>query len=132
MISSTDATHIVMENCSYRLRQLHLDHKLSHTARTYNMTVDHCRKFLYTTTGYPARFNDKTLVLYDDFVNGLNDGKCNEIHDFTLMAFGNDSEITYENYKGAYIIVDSGYLKWSSTIPPIKTTSKRSEIRFSQ
>ena len=31
-IGSTDATHIVMENCTYRLRQLHLGHKLAHTA----------------------------------------------------------------------------------------------------
>jgi len=82
-----------MVNCSYRLQQLHLGYKLSHTARTYNMTVKHRRKILHTTTEHPARFNDKTLVLYDDFVNRLNDGKYNTIHEFTLMAFGNDGEI---------------------------------------
>ena len=131
-IGSTDATHIVMENCSYRLRQLHLGFKLSHTARTYNMTVNHRRKILSTTTGHPAQFNDKTLVLYDDFVNRLNDGKYNNINEFTLMAFGPTGEIINEKYKGAYVIVDNGYLKWSTTIPPMKTSSKWSEIRFSQ
>ena len=40
-IGSTDATHIVMERCAYRLRQLHMGYKLSHTARTYNLTVNH-------------------------------------------------------------------------------------------
>ena len=33
-IGSTDDTHIVMDKCPYRLRQLHLGYKLSHTART--------------------------------------------------------------------------------------------------
>ena len=131
-IGSTDATHMVMEKCSYRLRQLHLGFKLAHTARTYNLTVNHRRKILSTTKGHPARFNDKSLILYDDFMNRLNDGKYNEKNEFTLMAFGPTGEIIYEKYKGAYVIVDNGYLKWSTTIPPMKTTSKRSEIRFSQ
>lgn len=33
-IGSTDASHIVIEKCSYRLRQLHLGYKMSLTART--------------------------------------------------------------------------------------------------
>ena len=32
-VGSTDATHIMMEVCSYRLRQLHLGYKFAHTAR---------------------------------------------------------------------------------------------------
>ena len=34
--------------------------------------------------------------------------------------------------KGAYVIVDNGYLNWSTTVPPIKHSCNRSEIRFSQ
>ena len=66
-IGSTDATHIIMERCSYPLRQLHLGYKLAHTARSYNMTVNHHRSILSTTHDHPASFNDKTLVMYDDF-----------------------------------------------------------------
>jgi hypothetical protein len=33
---------------------------------------------------------------------------------------------------GAYVIVDNGYLNWSTTVPPMKDSSYRSEIRFSQ
>ena len=64
-IGSTDASHVVLERCEYKLRQLHLGYKLAHTARTYNITVNHRRKILNTTHGHPARFNDKTLVLFD-------------------------------------------------------------------
>ena len=131
-IASTDATHVVIETCQYRLRQLHLGYKLAHTARTYNMTVNHRRRILHTTAGHPARFNDKTLVLYDDFINRLHNGKYNNMHDFTLKAFGANGEIIKQKYKGAYVIVDNGYLNWSVTVPPMRTTSYRTEIRFSQ
>ena len=78
-IGSTDATHVIMEVCTYRLRQLHLGYKLAHTARTYNMTVNHRRRILNTTKGHPARFNDKTLVLFDLLVNQIHDGKFDDI-----------------------------------------------------
>jgi len=68
---STDATHIVIEKCSHRLKQNHNGGKLTHTARTFNLTVNHRRQILSTTQGYPARWNDKTLVLFDDFVRGI-------------------------------------------------------------
>jgi hypothetical protein len=34
--------------------------------------------------------------------------------------------------KGAYVIVDNGYLDWSTTVPPLKDSIKKSEVRFSQ
>lgn len=61
-IGSMDATHIVLEKCSARLHQMHKGFKMSHTARTYNMTVNHRRRILSTTKGHPSRWNDKTLV----------------------------------------------------------------------
>ena len=131
-VGSTDASHVIIEKCSYRLRQLHLGYKLAHTARTYNITVNHRRRILHTTSGHPARFNDKTLVLYDHFVNRLHDGKCNELHKFTLMDYDANGEIIYTKYKGCYLIVDNGYLNWSVTVPPLKKSTVRSEIRFSQ
>ena len=119
-VGSTDASHVIIEKCSYRLRQLHLGYKLAHTARTYNITVNHRRKILHTTSGHPARFNDKTLVLFDHFINRLHDGKCNELHKFTLMDFGPNGEIIYTKYKGCYVICDNGYLNWSVTVLPLK------------
>lgn len=79
-IGSTDASHIIMVVCTYRLRQMHLGYKLAHTARTYSMTVNHRRRILNTTKGHPARFNDKILVLFDDLINQLHDGKFDDVH----------------------------------------------------
>ena len=70
-IGSIDVAHVAMDRCSYRLRQLHLGYKLTHTARTYNLTVDHKRRILSTTDGHPACFNDKSFILFDEFVNSL-------------------------------------------------------------
>ena len=58
-IGSTDATHIMLERVQYRYRQAHLGFKMTHTARTYNITVNHRRRILSTTRGHPARWNDK-------------------------------------------------------------------------
>jgi hypothetical protein len=38
---SMDATHVTMEKCSFRLKNAHLGPKMTLTARTYNMTVNH-------------------------------------------------------------------------------------------
>ena len=53
-VGSTDATHILLEEVEYRLQQNHLGFKTSHTARTYNITLNHRRRILVTTSGHPA------------------------------------------------------------------------------
>ena len=69
---------------------MNLGYKLAHTARTYNMTVNHRRRILNTTKGHPARCNDKTLVLFNDLINQLHDGKFDDVQKFTLMAFNQE------------------------------------------
>ena len=83
-IGSTDATHIILENCIYRLRQLHLGFKLTHTARTYNLTVNHRRRILSSMTGHPATFNDKSLITFDDFCSSIKDGVYDDLYQFEL------------------------------------------------
>lgn len=73
-IGSTDATHIAIERCVYRLQNNHLGPKQHLTARTFNLTVNHRRRILSTTVGYPGRWNDKTVVLFDPFVRGIYEG----------------------------------------------------------
>jgi hypothetical protein len=38
------------------------------------MTVSHQRKILCTTTGHHARWNDKTLITFDDLACSLQEG----------------------------------------------------------
>jgi len=131
-IGSTDATHIIIEKCQYRLRQSHLGGKLNLTARTYNMTVNHRRRILSTTQGYPARWNDKTLVLFDDFVRGIYEGDLMQDVTFKLLQKDQNGNIIEVTYRGPWLITDNGYLSWSTTIPPFKVSADRKEIRWSE
>ena len=70
-VGSTDATHVGMERCSYRLAQICRGGKLPMPCRTYNMTVNHRRHILSSTFGHPAHWNDNTLQLYDSFVTSI-------------------------------------------------------------
>ena len=131
-IGSTDATHVILEKVEYRLRQSHLGFKLAHTARTYNVTVNHKRQILATTKGNPASWNDKTLVLFDDFVVSLKEGRNLEDVRFQLYERGPSRDVITVDYSGPWLIVDNGYLNWPVTVPPMTKTSSRAEIRFSE
>ena len=73
-LGSTDATHVTTWQCEYNLRNNHLGGKSSSTTRSYNMTINHCRRILHLKQGGPGRWNDKTMVLFDQFVRGIKDG----------------------------------------------------------
>jgi len=96
------------------------------------MTLNHHCCILSTTQGYPARWNDKTLVLFDDFVRGIYDGDVMEDVTFNLLEKDSSGRIFEVSYKGAWLIVDNGYLNWSTTIPPVKVSADWHEIRWSE
>jgi hypothetical protein len=80
-----DATHILIERCAYRLRNAHKGHKLSGTARRYNITPNHRRQILGSTRGHPSCWNDKTIVLFDELINEINDGETLQDVNFELL-----------------------------------------------
>jgi hypothetical protein len=99
---------------------------MSHTAaRTYNITVYHRRRILATTHGHPARWNDKTLSLFDDFMQQLRHGDI-VLRDVIFELYDRDDNgtIITSSYEGAWLLVGNSYLSHS-------TTNKRSKIRFS-
>ena len=49
---------------------------------------------------------------------------------FELYEYGDDGTIGTKEYRGAWILVDKGYLNWATTVPQMKTTTNREEIRF--
>ena len=73
-IGSTDATYIMLERVQYRLRQTQIGFKMLHTARTFNIPINHRQQILTTPAGHPARWNNKTLALFDNFMTDLKDG----------------------------------------------------------
>jgi hypothetical protein len=131
-IGSMDATNILIDKVRYNRRQSHLGFKHSSTARTYNLVVNHRRRILGTTDGHPARWNDKTIVRFDNIAMGLKNGTLLD-DDFIFELYDYDSagNIYKAKYKGPWLIVDNGYHNWPITVPPFKTTSSRTEVRFS-
>jgi len=131
-VGSMDATHVALEKCSFRLRQAHLAQKLPCTARTHNIVANHRRRILSTTQGHPARWNDKSLVKFDPFVMALRQGTTLQDLTFELYDLDGEGNTIKVKCRGAWLLVDNGCHQWSITVPPIKTTTLRSEIRFSQ
>jgi hypothetical protein len=122
-MGSADATHVVMEKCSARLKNQHLGGKLSQTARAYEITVNHRRRILSTTFGMPGRWNDKTVVRFDGFINMVHRGLLYKDVEYELYKENG----VKQKMKGAWILVDGGYLKWSCTIPPFKNYTSCAE-----
>ena len=131
-IGSMDACHVIIEKCTHRLKQNHLGGKSKQTARSYNLTCNHRRQILHTTSGHPARWNDKTVVLYDELARGLRNGSILEDNTFELLQKENDGLVKKVKYRGAWLLVDNGYLNWGNTIPPMKHTLYIRETRWSQ
>ena len=131
-IGSTDATHVAMLRCPSQLRNFNNGFKLDLPSRTYNLTTNHRRQILSTTTGHPGRWNDKTLVLFDDFVKSIYNGKILQDVKFSLFEHNANGEIVQRHYTGAWLIVDNGYLEWSTTVPPFKNALTYKELRWSK
>ena len=130
-IGSQDATHVGMLRCQHRLKQYHDSFKLSTPSRTYNITVNHRRRILSSTRGHPGRWNDKSVVMYDYLSCGLRDGTLYNNIEFELLERCN-SGVRARKYKGGWIIVDNGYLPWSTMVPPFKSYVSWPEFRFSK
>ena len=121
-VPSTDAAHITMDRCPapYKYRQLHVGFKLKHSLRAYNVSVNHRRQILFSTNRHPISWNDKTLQTFDKVMGGIRSGNLLADVTFTLYDQNEAGEIIKVQYKGAWQLVDNGYLPWSTAIPPMK------------
>ena len=101
-------------------------------ARTCYVTVDHLQRILGSTAGHPGMWNDKTLILFDDFICSVNNGKLHEDYEFKLYEKDVDNEIQQITYKGVWFMVDNEYISWSCTVPPSSNGTTYEIIRFSE
>jgi len=131
-VSSTDGTHISMDKCAYRFRQLHIGFKLCFPSRAYNLSANHRRQIMFSTEGHPASWNDKTLQNFDTFMCDIHSGKSLADVEFELYDKNERGEIIKVHYKGAWQLVDNGYLPWSTAIPPMKLPITAAEDRWSR
>jgi DDE superfamily endonuclease len=131
-VGSTDATHVMCDRIPVAISNLHRGYKLPGPARTYNLTCDHRRRILYTTAGFPARYNDKSLIRFDRLANKLKNGEILEDRVFELKYRLADGTIGTRKFRGCWLLVDNGYIEWSITIPPVKTCTSQKEKAFSE
>jgi hypothetical protein len=103
-VGSVDATHVCMFRCPYGRANQHRGHKESLPARTYNIVVNHRRRILHSTAGHPARWNDKTITMFDKFLTGLNKGTLLNDATFKLFQKGEEKE-----FCGSWLLCDNGY-----------------------
>ena len=71
-------------------------------------------------------------MLFGKMVLRLKQGDYDDLYPFELMDYDEDGNAVKLNFNGCYVIVVIGHLSWSVTFPPMKSTTSRSEIRFSQ
>ncbi len=79
-----------------------------------------------------ARWNDKTVVLFDNFAVAINEGRTLQDHTFELYDIDSCGIVFKQRYADVWLIVDNGYLNWPTTVPPSKTSCSRVNVRFSQ
>jgi DDE superfamily endonuclease len=130
-VGSMDATHVLNERICHAQKQSHMGFKLPGAARTYNITVNHRRQILSSTSGHPARWNDRTVVKYDTFLQDLRRTDLMQDVTFHLLE-RRGNEVIQQKYRGAWVMVDNGYLRWAITVPPFKDTNSRKELLFSK
>jgi hypothetical protein len=128
-IGSCDRTHIAIEKCSYRICNDQLGAKQHLTTQTFNLTVNHRCRILSTTIGYPSWWNDMTVVLFDSFVKVIYEGNILPDLQYELLERDRNGNAIARKYRGPWLIVDNGYLKW--IIPPFKITVDDIERRWS-
>ena len=132
LTGSTDATHVAMLKCWAWAQNTHKGGKSSIPCRTYNATVTHSRQIIGSTSGHPATFNDKTLIMFDSLLSNIRKGELNTDHVFSLLEKDKDGNIIEVQYVGAWFIVDNGYLNWSCTVAPMKNALCYKFIRISE
>ena len=124
-IGSMDACHVTIEKCS-------VGGKSKLTCWSYNLTCNHRRQILHNTPGSLARWNDKTIVLFDKLELDLQKGRILNDNVFELYQRNEHGEVISVKYCGAWLLVDNGYLKWATTIPLCKNTIFYEETRWSE
>ena len=131
-VGSMDATHVTMTKCPVSRSNEHMGCKESLPSRSYNICVNHKRQILHTTRGHPSRWNDKSIVFFDEFVMKIKNGQILSNNEFELLEKDALGNITTKKYKGAWILCDNGYQNWSTLMAPMKDALTYKQFRWSK
>jgi hypothetical protein len=65
-------------------------------------------------------------------VRGIYEGRILDDLEFELLEMDEHGNEVKIRYRGAWVLVDNGYLNWATTIPPFKGTTSLKEYRWSE
>ena len=103
-MGSSDGTHIGMLCCPSWAFHNHKGFKLAMPSRNYNATVTHWKQILGTTCGHPGTWNDKSLILFDELIQGVHEGKFMAKEEFKLFELNKDRIVEEVTYQGAWLV----------------------------
>ena len=125
-VGSTDGVQIAWEGCPFTYRKSFTG-KEKYPTLGFNVTVDHDYRILHVCSMFAGRFNDKTKVLYDEYVKRL---RADFYTGFTYTVY--DSDGVPSTMTIPYLLCDGGYHKWLQLMCGFKTTSKECLALFSK
>ena len=101
-IGSSNGTYITMLKRSSYTSNIDKGFKLNIPVRTYHVTVDHPRRILGSTTEHSGKW-DEILILFDDLIYKINDGKLHQDFEFKLYEKDKDGEIIEVIYQYVWL-----------------------------
>ena len=69
---------------------------------------------------------------FDTFARGISRGDILDDVEFELLERDKNGNTRSRKYRGVWLLVDNGYLAWSTCMPPFKMSSDYREIRWSE
>ena len=93
-IDSTNTCHVWRLDGPHAFWLQNSGFKVSVPTRTYNLTCNHRQQILSSTKGYSGRWNDKTLVWFDELVTDVRTGRVLPLDTFTLLHCHQDGMVS--------------------------------------
>jgi 1,2-phenylacetyl-CoA epoxidase PaaB subunit len=126
-IGSVDSVHIIWERCPAMLSNSFTG-RYGRPTLAYNVTSDHSRRILSSTCGFDGSKNDKSIVLFDRFVNRIRSERSFTHFEYSLCSAANGA---LEMHRGVYLLCDGGYRIWRVLQAPTRYSSDEDEKKFS-
>ena len=120
---SMDVVHIPLGACPHGLINV-CTGKEGYPTLGYNVICDHRGRALSLMPGAYGTMNDKTIVKSDEAVETVKNG--NLFRDFRYQVYRRDGIPFFT--KGAYLIVDGGYLRWKCLQCGLKHSSDENYV----
>ena len=89
-MGSSDGTHVGLLSCPTWAFHNHKGFKLAVPSRNYNATVTHWKQIMGTTYGHPGTWNDTSVILFDELIQSIYDGKLMADKEFQLFELDKD------------------------------------------